>query len=153
MRPFPFQIVSLPAFGRRRDAPGHVAWAELREAQAMTAVAMANSSMAVAGGTGESDNIHLKDTRQVGELVAPFAQANQYGKRTLYAGPTLRLAERVPGALRLRFAPADDGLVGREGKAEESASAGDDHKWHWADARIAEDERGPGISAPGQASS
>ena len=84
MRPFPFQIVSLPAFGRRRGAPGHVASAELREAQAMTAVAMSNSFMAVTGGTGESDNIHLKDTRQVGEFVTPFALANRYDKETLY---------------------------------------------------------------------
>ena len=34
---FPFYIVSLPAFMPHRDKPGDDAWAELREAQALTA--------------------------------------------------------------------------------------------------------------------
>jgi sialate O-acetylesterase len=34
---FPFYIVSLPAFMHRRDIPGDDSWAEMREAQALTA--------------------------------------------------------------------------------------------------------------------
>jgi sialate O-acetylesterase len=44
---FPFYIVSLPAFTPRRAAPGDDNWAELREAQAMTARSVAHSGVAI----------------------------------------------------------------------------------------------------------
>ena len=133
---FPFYIVSLPAFMHRRDAPGDDSWAELREAQAMTARSVANSGLAVAIDTGDPDNIHPKDKRVVGERLALCALAGTYAEKVVSAGPTFASAEATPGAMRLHFIGTDGGLSATGGKPGEFSVAGADRKWFWADARI-----------------
>src|SRR5580658_3651963 len=133
---FPFYIVSLPAFAHRRDAPGDDSWAELREAQAMTARSVANSGLAVTIDSGDPDNLHPKDKKIVGERLALCALAGTYGERVVSAGPTFTSAEAVPGAMRLHFSGTDGGLVARGGVPGEFSVAGADRKWSWADARI-----------------
>ncbi len=133
---FPFYIVSLPAFMAHRDQPGDDSWSELREAQALTAHSVKNSALAVTIDTGEADNIHPKDKQVVGERLALCALANEYGRKVQSVGPTFVSATRQSGALKLKFAHADDGLVARGDVAGEFSVAGADHKWHWADARI-----------------
>jgi sialate O-acetylesterase len=133
---FPFYIVSLPAFMHRRDQPGDDEWAELREAQAMTARSVRNSGLAVSIDTGDPDNIHPKDKKVVGERLALCALAGTYGEKILSSGPTFVSAETIAGSMRLHFSNIDGGLVARGGKAEEFSIAGADRKWFWADARI-----------------
>ncbi|MFI5097642.1 MAG: sialate O-acetylesterase [Candidatus Acidiferrales bacterium] len=133
---FPFYIVSLPAFMHRRDVPGDDAWAELREAQAMSARSVPHSCLAVTIDTGDADNIHPKDKKEVGDRLAFCALAEHYGQKIPHAGPTFTSVERLPGALRLHFDHVDGGLVARGGTLGEFSIAGEDHKWHWADARI-----------------
>jgi sialate O-acetylesterase len=133
---FPFYIVSLPAFMHRRDQPGDDAWAELREAQALTARKVKNSGLAVTVDTGDPDNIHPKDKKVVGERLALCALAGEYGKKISYAGPTFTSVEHLPGALKLHFRHTDGGLVVKGDKLEEFAVAGIDRQWHWADARV-----------------
>jgi sialate O-acetylesterase len=133
---FPFYIVSLPAFMHRRDEPGDDAWAELREAQALTARTVRNSALAVTVDTGDADNIHPKDKRVVGERLALCALANDYGEKVPCAGPTFASAAHLPGALKLRFNHTDGGLVVKGDKLEEFSVAGKDRKWHWADAKV-----------------
>jgi sialate O-acetylesterase len=133
---FPFYIVSLPAFMHRRGEPGDDAWAELREAQAMTARSLALSGIAVTIDTGDPDNIHPKDKKVVGERLALCALAGTYGEKVIFAGPTFTSADALPGAIRLHFSNADGGLVAKGGKLGEFSVAGADRKWAWADARI-----------------
>jgi sialate O-acetylesterase len=133
---FPFYVVSLPAFQHRRDAPGDDAWAEMREAQAMTAESVANSCLAVTIDTGDADNIHPQDKKEVGERLALCALARHYGEKVVYTGPTFNSVERLTGSLRLHFTHTDGGLIVKGGKLEEFSVAGEDHKWHWADARV-----------------
>jgi sialate O-acetylesterase len=133
---FPFYIVGLPAFMPRRDAPGEDSWAELREAQALTAATVPNSCLAVTIDTGDANDIHPKDKVEVGERLARCALANHYREKIPYAGPTLSSVERLAGALRLRFTHTDGGLIARGGKLEQFAVAGEDRKWAWAEARI-----------------
>jgi sialate O-acetylesterase len=133
---FPFYIVSLPAFAHRRDAPGDDSWAELREAQAMTARSVANSGLAVTIDSGDPDNLHPKDKKIVGERLALCALAGTYGERVVSAGPTFTSAEAVPGAMRLHFSGTDGGLVARGGVPGEFSVAGADRKWFWATATI-----------------
>ena len=132
----PFYIVSLPAFMHRRGEPGDDAWAELREAQALTAGNVRNSCLAVTVDTGDPDDIHPKDKMIVGERLALCALAEEYGERIVHAGPTFRSVERVPGALRLHFAHTDGGLVAKGDSLEEFSIAGVDRKWYWAAAKI-----------------
>jgi sialate O-acetylesterase len=133
---FPFYVVSLPAFQHRREAPADDPWAELREAQAITARTVPNSCLAVTIDTGDPDNIHPKDKKEVGDRLARCALAKHYRQDISYAGPTFSSVERQPGVLRLHFAHADGGLVVRGGKLEEFSVAGDDRQWHWAAARV-----------------
>ena len=136
---FPFYIVSLPKFMAHRDTPGDDAWAELREAQAVTARAVKNAALAVTVDTGEADNIHPAEKQIVGERLAWCALANDYGKKIPFAGPTFVSMEKLPGALKLYFTNATSGLVVRGDRLEEFSVAGQDHKWHWAEGKITGD--------------
>ncbi|MGQ9633128.1 MAG: sialate O-acetylesterase [Bryobacteraceae bacterium] len=133
---FPFYIVSLPAFNPRREIPGDDSWAELREAQTLTAKSVPRSCLAVTVDTGDPKNIHPVDKKEVGERLALCALAEHYGFKVPYSGPTLTSVERLPGALKLRFEHTDRGLVVKGEKLGEFSVAGEDRKWHWADARI-----------------
>lgn len=133
---FQFYIVGLPKFMAHRDQPGSDGWTELREAQALTARTVKNSALAVAVDTGEADNIHPKQKQVVGERLALCALANEYGKKVSFAGPTFVSAEKISGALKLKFANRDGGLVVKGDKLGEFSVAGADHQWHWAEAKI-----------------
>jgi sialate O-acetylesterase len=111
-------------------------WTETRESQAIAAATIPNSCLAETIDTGDPDNIHAFDKQPVGERLALCALANQYGKKVMYAGPTFASAERLPGSIKIHFIHTDGGLVVKGAKPEEFSIAGQDQKWHWADARI-----------------
>ena len=133
---FPLYIAGLPGFMPPSETPVDDEWAELREAQALTAAAVPNSCLAVAIDTGDANNLHPIDKLEVGERLARCALANHYGENIPYAGPTLSSVDRLAGALRLHFTHTDGGLVVKGGKLEQFAVAGEDRKWAWAEARI-----------------
>ncbi len=143
---FPFYIVSLPAFMERRNEPGTDGWAELREAQALTAQIVPHCGLAVTVDTGDADNIHPKNKVPVGDRLAYCALAETYGEKIPYQGPTFVSAKFLPGALNLNFTHADGGLVVKGDKLGEFSIAGKDRKWHWAAARIEGD--GVVVSSP-----
>jgi sialate O-acetylesterase len=132
----PFYIVSLPAFMHHQDQPAESNWAELREAQALTAQTVRNCGLAVTIDTGDPDNIHPADKKIVGERLALCALAQHYGIKIPYQGPTFKSLRRVGNALELHFNHADGGLVAKGDKLGEFSIAGHDRKWYWADARI-----------------
>jgi sialate O-acetylesterase len=136
---FPFYIVSLPAFMPHQDQPVEAAWAELREAQALTARKVPNSGLAVTIDTGEPDNIHPIDKAIVGERLAYLALARQYGEKIPCEGPTFKSMSHARGALVLRFDHTDGGLVVKGDKPMEFTIAGKDRKWYRADAKIVGD--------------
>jgi sialate O-acetylesterase len=133
---FPFYIVSLPAFMHRQEQPGDFAWAELREAQALTAKNVRNAGLAVTIDTGDPNDIHPPDKKIVGERLALCALAQHYGKKIPYEGPTFTSLRRLTGALELHFDHTDGGLVAKGDKLGEFSVAGKDRKWHWAEAKI-----------------
>jgi sialate O-acetylesterase len=134
---FPFYIVGLPAFKQRSATPvDGDEWTETRESQAITAASVPNSCLAVTIDTGDPDNIHAEEKQPVGERLALCALAHYYGEKVVAAGPTLKSVDRLPNAIRIHFAHTDGGLVVKGAKLEEFAIAGEDRKWHWADAHI-----------------
>lgn len=136
---FPFYMVSLPAFKVRSATPVEDAWAETREAQAMTVAEVPNTCLAVTIDTGEANNIHPKDKAPVGDRLARCALAKRYGKQIVYQGPTVDKVEKQSGCIRLHFAHADGGLVAKGERLGQFQIAGADHKWMWADAHISGD--------------
>jgi sialate O-acetylesterase len=133
---FPFYIVSLPAYKHRQDVPGDDSWAEMREAQAMAAKSVPHSCVAITIDTGDPDNVHPIDKKEVGERLAFCALGEHYGLKVPYIGPTLSSVKRLHGALKLHFDHAEGGLMVKGEKLGEFSVAGDDRKWYWADARI-----------------
>jgi sialate O-acetylesterase len=135
-RDVPFLIAQLPAFQGRKDKPGTDDWAELREAQALTARTVPNCGLAVTIDTGEADNIHPKAKQPVGDRLALLALAQHYGKKVVSSGPVFRTLARERDALRVSFDHTDGGLVVHGERPAEFSVAGADRQWHWSDARI-----------------
>lgn len=148
---FPFYIVSLAAFQPHKDAPGDDEWAELREAQAMTAKGVKNAGLALAIDIGDAADIHPKEKKTVGERLALIALAKDYGQKVAYSGPTYRSFSVKGSEAWVRFDHTDGGLLARGGPLGEFAVAGVDRKWHWATARIEGDAvvvSSPEVSRP-----
>ena len=133
---FPFLIAQLPAFQNRKDQPGTDDWAELREAQALTARTVANCGLAVTIDTGEADNIHPREKQPVGDRLALLALAQHYGKNVVASGPVFHAAEPNGHVLRVRFDHAEGGLAIHGETLEEFSVAGADRQWHWASATL-----------------
>lgn len=138
---FPFYIVQLAAFTRQQTEPVESTWAELREAQLMTAQHMSNCGLAVAIDIGEAFDIHPKNKQDVGRRLALAARAQTYGQKIPYSGPLYDSYSIEGDRIRLRFKHTDGGLkrVG-DGPLKGFAIAGVDHKFHWAEAVIEGDE-------------
>jgi sialate O-acetylesterase len=134
---FPLYIVGLPAFKARSAVPvTGDEWTETRESQAIAAATIPNSCLAETIDTGDPNNIHAADKQPVGERLALCALANQYGKKVVFAGPMFVSADPLPGSIRIHFTHIDGGLIVKGEKLAEFSVAGQDHTWHWADARI-----------------
>jgi sialate O-acetylesterase len=133
----PFLIVSLANYHGRKDKPGESAWAELREAQALTARRTPRCGMAVAIDLGETWNIHPLNKQEVGRRLALAAEAIACGKPVEWSGPWYTAMAVEGAAIRLRFDHLGGGLVASDGAALAGfAIAGEDHAFVWATARI-----------------
>ncbi len=144
---FPFYIVQLAAFQPTQPAPRDNDWAELREAQAMTARSVPHSGLAVAIDIGEANDIHPKNKAEVGRRLALCALAQTYGKKIEYSGPWYKSMKIQGNAIRLTFDHVDGGLEARGGELKGFAIAGEDRKFLWAKAEI--EGKQVVVSAPG----
>jgi sialate O-acetylesterase len=133
---FPFYIVQLANFQAQAPQPGESDWAELREAQALTAKNVKNSGQAVIIDIGEAGDIHPKNKQDVGKRLALQALAKTYGKKVVAAGPEFKEAKKEGAAMRVSFTSTGGGLVAKDGTLKSFAIAGEDRKWVWAEAKI-----------------
>ena len=135
--PCPFYIVQLANFRPPSEQPGDDEWAELREAQLMTAEHTPNSGIALAVDIGDANNIHPKNKQEVGRRLSLVALAKTYGQAIEYSGPVYRAYKVEAGAIRIAFTHLGGGLVAKDGAALTGfAVAGADHKFVWGDAKI-----------------
>jgi len=75
---FSFYWVQLADFTAEPTEPGDSDWAELREAQTMTQ-SLPNTGQAVIIDIGEANDIHPRNKEDVGERLARWALAKDYG--------------------------------------------------------------------------
>lgn len=132
----PFYIVQLANFTPPPAEPGESDWAELREAQAMTAK-MPNNGLACTIDIGDAGDIHPRNKEDVGRRLALVAVNKTYGKTDVVAaGPEFESMAVEGDKVRLKFrAPAN--LATKDGGPVKGfAVAGEDRKWHWADGTI-----------------
>lgn len=141
----PFYLVQLAAFQPTNAEPCNSAWAELREAQALTAKTMTNIGLALAIDIGDAKDIHPKNKAEVGRRLALAALAKTYGKRVEFSGPEYRDLKISDGIIQLHFDHAT-GLRAQGGVLRGFAIAGEDRKFVWADAIIK--ERTVWVSSP-----
>lgn len=134
---FPFHFVQLANFMARKDEPGESEWAELREAQSM-ALRLKNTGMALAIDIGEAGDIHPVNKIAVGERLARWALAKDYGQTDVVASGPLYKSMQIQGdRIAITFDYADMGLATLSGQAIKGfAIAGEDRKFVWAQAKV-----------------
>lgn len=147
-RELPFYYVQLASWQGANDNPAHSDdWALLRDAQ-RRAMKLRRFGMASAIDIGDAQDIHPRNKFDVGERLARWALAEEYGRALVPCGPMLREVHVEGGALRVHFDFVGAGLMvgrknGRDTAVEHAgapldrfAIAGADRNWRWADARI-----------------
>jgi sialate O-acetylesterase len=133
----PFGIVQLPNYRDPKPEPADEAWSHVREAQRRTAVSTPHAGLIVTIDIGEAHDIHPKNKLDLGKRMARWALVDVYGRKMTSSGPMFREARISSAKILLKFDDAGSGLKIRDGdKLDEFAIAGDDHKWHWANAKI-----------------
>ena len=135
----PFLIVSLANYNYqpRPERPADSAWAELREAQAITTKALPACGLTVTIDGGEARNIYPVDKRPVSNRLALAARAIAYGQQVEWSGPWYKAMTVEGSSIRLAFDHLGGGLVISNGAALAGfAVAGADRIFVWAEARI-----------------
>src|SRR5205823_5906273 len=111
-------------------------WAELREAQSMTAERLPNTGVAVITDVGEENNIHPTHKEPVGARLALQARKIAYGEKIVASGPIYRSMRVKGNKAILSFDAVGSGLEARGGPLTGFAVAGEDGKFVWAEAAI-----------------
>jgi sialate O-acetylesterase len=133
---FPFFFVQLAPFTKIVAEPQESDWAELREAQRLTALTLPRTAMAVITDVGEENDIHPRKKEPVGARLALAARAVAYGERVEYAGPTYQGMKVRSNQAIVQFRHVGAGLVARGGALTGFTLAGPDRKWFNAQAVI-----------------
>lgn len=131
----PIYVVSLANWTERQVEPGDSGMAELREAQALTALKDRFSGLAMAYDVGDALDIHPKDKKTVGERLALNALAKVYNRPMEFSGPVFAQSKVVGDTITLSFKHSE-GLQAKGQTLEGFAIAGEDRKWHWAEAKV-----------------
>jgi len=134
---FPFYMVQLASFTALQTEPVNSTWAELREAQTLTAQHLKNTGMAVTIDIGDAFDIHPKNKLDVGKRLALQARAKTYGEKIPHSGPMYHFYKIEGNNIRIYFQHTDGGLKTKDGdRLKGFTIAGTDHKFYWADAVI-----------------
>jgi sialate O-acetylesterase len=135
---FPFLFVQLASFvaGDPNGSQGS-AWAELREAQAMT-LSLPNTGMAVTTDIGEAHDIHPRNKQDVGKRLAAAALYKVYGEELVYSGPTFASMKKDGNRITLSFNDKGSGLMAKDkyGYLKGFEIAGADQQFRYAKAHI-----------------
>lgn len=121
---FPFYHVQLPPYDYRSSNS-----AFLREVQ-MKSLAMKNVGIAVTLDLGDLKDIHPPYKKEVGERLALWALARDYGQRDLvHCGPIYQEMKIEGGKIRLSFDHTGSGLVAKDDGLANFTIAGADKKF------------------------
>jgi len=132
----PFLIVQLPNFMRESDTPSNGHWANMRETQRKLIQTIPHTALAVTIDTGEWNDIHPLNKKDIGHRLSLLAQRDIYGdKKVIADGPVIRSVQREGNKLILSFAEGTNDLQ-PVNELKGFAVAGKDNTYQWANARI-----------------
>jgi sialate O-acetylesterase len=132
----PFFFVQLAPWRNPSAQPMESDWAELREAQRLTSLTVRKTGMAVITDVGDAADIHPRQKEPVGVRLALGARAIAYGEKIEYSGPVYQAMEVEGKRVTLRFTHVGKGLEARYGNPIGFTVAGEDRKFHNANAEI-----------------
>lgn len=126
---FPFYFAQI--------APHRSQGPEIREAQLLTMQSVPNTGMAVLTDAGDSLDIHPRNKQVVGERLARWALAKDYGQEEIvYSGPLYKSMQVQGNKILLQFEHVNGGLQAKEGSLREFSIAGADQAFVPAQAEI-----------------
>jgi sialate O-acetylesterase len=134
--PFPFGIVQLANYRAVSEEPQESEWADLREAQLLTALNDPNVGLATTIDIGEAEDIHPRNKQDVGNRLSLWALAKVYGFKIEYSGPLYDSMVVEGDTIIVSFRHAESGLVVKGDAVHGFAIAGEDYQFVWANAEI-----------------
>jgi sialate O-acetylesterase len=137
---FPFLIVQLAPFMKIHKEPTESKWAELREAQLLTALNLPKTAVAVITDVGDEKDIHPRKKEPVGARLALAARALANGEDIEYSGPIYSDMKVEGSKIALRFTHLGGGLVAKGGPLTGFSIAASDGKFVNAEAEIQDDK-------------
>ena len=109
----------------------------LRDSQTYVWKSVKNTGMVVATDAGDSVNIHPRNKTVIGERLAYWALAKEYGfKNVAFSGPVYRSMKRDGKNIQLSFGFAEKGLLAKGRELNEFEIAGSDKQFYPAKAII-----------------
>jgi sialate O-acetylesterase len=133
---FPFLFVQLAPWRKIVEEPAESDWAELREAQRLTCKNVKNTAMAVITDLGDEMDIHPRQKAPVGQRLARAALSLVYGQKIVASGPRFEQLTIDGRKAIVRFSQVGGGLVAKGEKLLGFTLAGEDRKFHNAQAKI-----------------
>lgn len=135
---FSFYFVQIANFREPSTGPGNNdPWPLLQDRMRRILSSTPKTGMAIINDIGEAENIHPKNKHDVGERLAFWALAKDYGRDIIYCGPLYRSSVVRNNAVQVTFDHVGTGLKTRDGaELGRFEIAGKDKVWHWADATI-----------------
>ncbi|MCB1224802.1 MAG: hypothetical protein KDK99_03215, partial [Verrucomicrobiales bacterium] len=133
-----FYFVQLANFRTPSTEPGNSdPWPLLQDRMRLILDTTPKTGMAIINDIGEASDIHPKNKLDVGERLARWALAADYGQDVVMSGPLFKSSTPADAALRVTFDHVGTGLKVRDGTSlQRFEIAGPDRQWHWAEAKI-----------------
>lgn len=129
---FPFYFVQIAPLGWGGENQAY-----LREAQLNTFLSVKNTGMVVTLDIGEKENIHPAEKQKVGERLALWALANDYGFKSIeYCGPIYKSMKIKDSKAYLEFNYAPQGVYNFNKELTGFKIAGEDKVFYEATAQI-----------------
>lgn len=134
---FSFYYVQIANFRDASTEPGNNdPWQLLQDRMRLVLDTTPKTGMAIINDVGDAKDIHPKNKHDVGERLALWALAKDYGRDITYSGPLFQSSEVKGQAIRVTFDQVGKGLTARnDGDLKRFEIAGEDKVWHWADAK------------------
>jgi sialate O-acetylesterase len=142
-----FYWVQLANFRKPSDDPAGGGWGPVREGQ-RRALRLPKTGMAVIIDIGTPGNIHPPNKQDVGQRLALWALAKDYGRDIVYSGPLYKGMKKEGSKIRISFDHVGSGLMmGKKTDLQPTQPDPDAElkrfaiqdaagNWHWAQAKI-----------------